>query len=242
MQQDKIFAHPRKKVEPFSFNAQVAAVFDNMLDRSVPAYRETLQIQSELTRQFYQAGTQIYDLGCSNGNQGLNLIETMGETPFSMVAIDNSQPMVDLYRQRLASWSHRDNIEIKNDDICTCAYQPASVFIINLTLQFLSPDKRDDLLEKIHRALVPGGILLLSEKIRHEEASLDKLQQQMYYRFKEKNGYSQLEISQKREALDNVLIPDSLEEHLNRLRTCGFTAIDVWYKWFNFTSLICIKK
>lgn len=239
---DTLFAHPRQEPSPFEFNEQVVEVFDDMLERSVPLYRQALFRQAQLTRYFYRTGTLIYDLGCSNGNFGLTLLKEMGARPFTMVAIDSSAPMLETFRERLRKEDAEGLIDLVHGDITDVTFdKPASVVVINLTLQFLPLSERTRLLQKVYEALVPGGVLLLSEKVVHTDPGLDRLQQEFYYRFKAECGYSQLEISQKREALENVLIPEPLEAHLNRLKDCGFPAVDVWLKWFNFASLVVRK-
>jgi len=120
-------------------------------------------------------------------------------------------------------------------------FAPSSVIVSNLTVQFISPEKRDLLIKRVYDALVPGGIFLLTEKTVNSDVDLAALQQEFYYRLKEENGYSQIEITRKREALENVLIPETVDSHINRLNTAGFNAIEIWLKWFHFTSFICRK-
>ncbi len=241
MTHDKIYSHPQS-VHPFEFNERVVEVFDDMISRSVPLYRESILRQAQLTRRFYQPGTRIYDLGCSHGNFGLELLHQMDDQPFYLEAIDSSAPMLEQYRQRLQSCCDAERIHLVESTVENYALEKASVIIINLTLQFLSPAVRRTLLQKVYNALLPGGILLLSEKVVHADGDLDALQQEFYYRFKKENGYSQLEISQKREALENVLIPETCEQHVERLHAVGFAKIDIWLKWFNFMSLLCLKN
>lgn len=240
MSEDSIYSQPQS-VAPFEFNERVVQVFDDMIHRSVPMYRESLLRQAQLASHFYQPDSRIYDLGCSNGNFGLQLISEMGDRPFTLEAIDNSQPMLDQYRERLTEVVHQDRINIHHASIEDVEMADASVVVINLTLQFLSVEVRDQLLQRVYDALRPGGVLLLTEKVVHQGAQLSALQQDWYYRFKKENGYSQLEISQKRDALENVLIPESCEQHQHRLHKVGFKQIDIWLKWFNFTSFICLK-
>ena len=217
-------------------------MFDDMLGRSVPLYRESIVRQAQLAARFFQDGTRIYDLGCSNGNLGLALCARMGERDFSMVAVDSSQPMLDTYRQRLNGVEGGRRIVLEQGDIREVALERASVVIVNLTLQFIPLADRDALVRRIFQSLVPGGVLLLTEKVIHEDAVLAELEQEFYYRFKEENGYSRMEISQKREALDNVLIPETLEAHGRRLRQAGFGAVEIWLKWFNFAALLARKS
>lgn len=228
-------------MEPFEFNAQVVQVFDDMIGRSVPLYRESVLRQAQLAARFYQPGTRIYDLGCSNGNLGLALCHEMGIRDFTMVAVDSSQPMLDTYRERLTQIPGRERIVLEAGDIRQTTMADASVVIVNLTLQFLPLTERDELIRRIHRALVSGGILLLTEKVLNDDPLLTELEQEFYYRFKAENGYSQLEISRKREALENVLVPETLTAHRERLERAGFDVITVWLKWFNFAALLARK-
>ncbi len=242
MVKDTVFAEKKNKVNPFEFNKEVADVFDDMLNRSVPLYTESIERQSQLTAQYYQADSRIYDLGCSHGNLGMLILNHLKERPFSMVAVDSSKPMIEKYKKRLGDQDKTrpvdlvcgllENIQIKN----------ASVVLINLTLQFLDMRKRDDLIKKIYQGMNPNGILLLTEKTVHASTELDDLQTNFYKTFKLENGYSELEISQKRDALEKVLIPDTIDTHKNRILNAGFTLFDVWLKWFNFASMIAIKK
>jgi len=239
-QQDAIYSQTQQ-VTPFEFNEKVVRVFDDMISRSVPLYRESLLRQAQLAAHYYQTDSCIYDLGCSNGNFGLQFIQEMGERPFNMCGIDNSPPMLEQYHQRLEPLPQRKNITLDLASIEDYPLEKSSVVVINLTLQFLALNSRDRLIQHIYQALRPGGILLLSEKVIHCEEQLSALQQDWYYRLKKENGYSQLEISQKRDALENVLIPETIEQHQQRLNEAGFNKLDIWLKWFNFTSFLCIK-
>jgi len=241
MPKDKIYADLREPIAPFEFNSQVVEVFDDMLDRSVPLYHESIRRQAQIAANCYQPGTRIYDLGCSNGNLGLALCHEIQGQEFEMIGVDTSTPMLETYRQRLETVDNGKYISLEENDIRQVPLENASVVIINLTLQFLPVADRDQLIRNIYRSLVPGGFLLLTEKVIHELTDLNNLQQGFYYRFKAENGYSEMEISQKREALENVLVPETLETHLLRLQQSGFSAIDVWLKWFNFASILARK-
>lgn len=241
MSQDTIYSKKLPSVPPFEFNANVAGVFNDMIHRSVPLYRETVKLQAQLAARFYVEGTAVIDLGCSNGNFGIRLLSEMGKRPLRMVAVDNSAPMLEIYQGRLDNHPAGEQIELVQTNIQELALEPASVVVLNLTLQFLPLAERDTLIARIYDTLVPGGILLITEKVVHEEEPLSDLQQEFYYRFKGDNGYSNLEISQKRDALENVLIPETVETHTARFRAAGFTKVDIWLKWFNFTSFICMK-
>ncbi|GAB6094460.1 carboxy-S-adenosyl-L-methionine synthase CmoA [Desulfatiferula olefinivorans] len=241
MSKDTIYSRKHDRVPPFEFNENVVGVFDDMIHRSVPLYHEALIRKAQLAEQFYRPGTTVYDLGCSNGNFGLRFLDIMGKKPFHMVAVDNSKPMLDTYATRLANRPMGDCIHLTLADITDIRLDNASVVVINLTLQFLPMDQRDGLIQSVYRALIPSGLLLVTEKTVHDDETLTNLFQDYYWRFKKENGYSNLEISQKRDALENVLIPETVGAHLTRFSSAGFSRMDIWQKWFNFTSFICIK-
>lgn len=241
MTRDDLFSRPQQPVPPFEFNEAVVQVFDDMIHRSVPCYQELICRQAQLAAHFHQPGTVIYDLGCSTGNLLRALHAAMAGRAFHLVGVDNSAAMLGVCRERLPACDPHQQIELLEADIREIDFSPASVFILNLTLQFIPPQDRDGLLRRISQALRPGGVLLLTEKVRHEDPRLDALQQDFYVAFKEENGYSALEISQKRAALEKVLVPETVPTHQQRLRQAGFSGIDIWLKWFNFAAFIGLR-
>ncbi len=242
MEKDQVFAGKKLKAQPFEFNKEVARVFDDMLNRSVPFYKESIRLQSQLAAKFYQPGSRIYDLGCSHGNLGIMVLEQFKERPFKMVAVDSSKPMIEKYSKRLEKYDNTSRIDLVCGFLEDMQIKDASVVLINLTLQFLDKGKRDDLIKKIYQGMNPDSILVLTEKIVHASKELNALQIQFYTAFKLENGYSELEISQKRDALEKVLVPDTIETHEKRILRAGFAKFDIWLKWFNFASMIAIKK
>jgi tRNA (cmo5U34)-methyltransferase len=241
MARDSLYRHPKSPLPPFEFDEQVARVFDDMIHRSIPFYTEIICRQIDLIQHFYQPGTFIYDLGCSNGNIGISLSRQMNARPFQMVAVDNSAPMLKAFQERLTDLPTGQHISLQCEDICRTRIENASVVVLNFTLQFVAPTARDAMLARIYDGLRAGGALLFCEKITHNHSALAELQHTFYYAFKRENGYSDLEISQKREALEKVLIPEPLDRHFQRLERAGFKIMDVWHKWFNFAALIAIK-
>lgn len=241
MKRDKVFAQKKDRIEPFAFNSEVTAVFDDMLKRSVPFYQESIKRQAQMTRAFFQEKTRIYDLGCSNGNLGVLIAGQFDDTPFSLVGVDSSIPMIEKYHARLEQIKNAHGIDLICGLLEDIQIKNASVVLINLTLQFLELNKRDKLIKKIYQGLAPGGILLVTEKIIHPSFPINELEQDFYRRFKRENGYSELEISQKRDALEKVLIPEVIGDHQQRFLDAGFSAFEVWLKWFNFASMIAIK-
>jgi tRNA (cmo5U34)-methyltransferase len=241
MGRDTIYSTPKTPIVPFEFNADVADVFDDMILRSVPMYGEIIRRQAQLIEPCCRPGTRIYDLGCSTGNLATALCDRTAPGTFHLVAVDSSRPMLDIFQKRLEERGRSADITAECRDIRRADLAQARVVVVNFTLQFIPPVDRDDLLKRIYNALVPGGMLLFSEKIIHPNPVLSDLQVALYYRFKRENGYSDLEISQKREALETVLVPETMETHHDRLCRCGFSGIDAWLKWFNFCSWIAIK-
>jgi tRNA (cmo5U34)-methyltransferase len=243
MVKDKVFAGKKINIKPFEFNKEVTQVFDDMLNRSVPLYSQSIMRQSQLTAMNYQEGSRIYDLGCSHGNLGLLVLDQFQEKPFSMVAVDSSRPMIQRYKKRLEGYKKNSmNVDLVCGFLENIKIENASVVLINLTLQFLDRSVRDDLIKKIFQGMNKNGILLLTEKTHHASGTMDELYTKFYKTFKLENGYSELEISQKRDALEKVLVPDTLEIHEKRILNAGFESFDVWLKWFNFASIIAVKK
>jgi tRNA (cmo5U34)-methyltransferase len=241
MGKDRLFAGKMEKPGPFQFNRDVADVFDDMLNRSVPLYGESIRYQARIASDYYREKSRIYDLGCSNGNLGLLILERMKEKKFTMIGVDSSMPMIEKYAKRLRVKDDQNSVHLvcgRLEDICI---KNASVVLINLTLQFIDPDKRDAVMASVFNGLNPGGTLLLTEKTIHDKKEVNDLENRFYKTFKLENGYSELEISQKREALEKVLFPDTVETHEKRLVQAGFKSIDIWLKWFNFASFIAIK-
>ncbi|MCK5543506.1 MAG: carboxy-S-adenosyl-L-methionine synthase CmoA [Desulfobacterales bacterium] len=240
MNKDRIFARPRKKISPFEFDKKVANVFSDMLTRSVPLYQESIKCQAMLVKRFYKQATIIYDLGCSNGNLGVMILNKFKENFFSMIAIDSSPPMIEKYRAKLAE-AQNESVDLICDNIENIKISDASVVVINLTMQFLDLEKRAELIRNIYRGLVKGGVLLLTEKIAQDDMVFKSLYEDFYKEFKLENGYSELEISQKRDALEKVLIPESIADHEKRIKQAGFNNFDIFLKWFNFASMIAYK-
>lgn len=237
---DTLFKEKRATVTPFSFDAAVASVFDDMIRRSVPGYEEVIARESQLAAAHYIPGTHIYDLGCSNGNLEAAMAREPALRDAVIVSVDNAPAMLQSLVKRVLK-DPAMRIYPLCMDIGDVPIRNASVVVINYTLQFIPPSVREDLLADIFEGMVPGGILLMAEKTDHANPDMSRLQQDFYYRFKKENGYSELEISQKREALENVLLPETVAAHLERLRRIGFGPVDLWFQWFNFAAFIARK-
>lgn len=237
---DNIYAD-KQAVEDFSFDAKVVEVFPDMIQRSVPGYTTIVSTMGKLAGQYAQNNSNIYDLGCSLGAVTLTMRRNINKDNCQIIALDNSQPMVERCKLHLEGFRSDIPVEVKLGDITQCEIKNASVVVLNFTLQFIPKEQRLTLLEQIYKGLKPGGILLLSEKIRGENEQTNELLIDLHHDFKRANGYSELEISQKRTAIENVMQPDTLSSHLTRLENIGFSQTQVWYQCFNFCSLIAIK-
>lgn len=253
MKKDTVFAQPKSRVKPFEFNREVAEVFDDMLNRSVPLYGESIMRQAQMASLFYQKDSRMYDLGCSHGNLGMAVVQAMQDTPFHMIGVDSSLPMIEKYQNRLINMDQlkahgttgnpvaKDCIRLVCSGMEDISIENASVVLMNLTLQFLLPAKRDIMIQKVYDGMLKGGAFILTEKVSHEMAQIETFYQTFYKTYKLENGYSELEISQKRDALEKVLIPDTLAIHKQRLAKAGFSVVDIFLKWFNFASILAVK-
>ncbi|WP_176736557.1 carboxy-S-adenosyl-L-methionine synthase CmoA [Oligoflexus tunisiensis] len=237
---DHIFAGSNYP-KPFSFNKEVAHVFDDMVRRSIPLYLDVVRATADWVQHFYRPQTAIIDIGCSTGTTTHHVAHTL-QKPAQFLAVDLSASMIEKAREKLADLPARHQLTLLAQDIRETPLPRASVVIINYTLQFLPVADRLALLSRIYEALVPGGIVIISEKVRSATPQFQELTTMIYERFKEEQGYSRNEIERKKEALDQVLIPFTEQEHRQNLTLAGFQAIDSLMKWNNFLTLIAQKE
>jgi tRNA (cmo5U34)-methyltransferase len=238
---DHIFALPRARGEDFTFGAATAAVFDDMVSRSVPFYDEIQRMVCELAGDFAVPDTRLCDLGCSTGTTLLALDATL-DRGVSFVGIDNSEEMLAKAHRKLAPRESRRQVSLINADLHTArTVDNTSVAIMLLTLQFVRPLYRERLVRRVFEGLNGDGCLILVEKVTGSHTLLNRLFIQHYYDYKRRNGYSDLEISQKREALENVLIPYHFEENRDLLLEVGFRHVEEFFRCYNFCGLIAVK-
>ena len=241
MQKDQIFAEPLAQVQDFRFDDQVAEVFPDMIQRSVPGYQTIIQTIGKLTSRFQQANSNYYDLGCSLGAASLAMRRQITEPGCQLIGVDNSAAMVERCTSHLQAFRSDVPATVLLADIRDIPMENAAMVVSNFTLQFLAKEDRARLIERVYKALKPGGIFVLSEKIIEPDATTHELLIDLHHDFKRANGYSELEISQKRSALENVMKPDTLPEHQQRLQQAGFTSQTLWFQCFNFCSMVAIK-
>ena len=240
---DAVFASPFENLGPFQFNDDVAQVFPDMIRRSVPGYGQMVGGAGLLAARYAQPDSHLYDLGTSLGATALSMARHVQKPNTQILAIDNSQAMIERAGNFLSeSRSEKDRpIQLIHGDVLEQPIENASVSVLNLTLQFLPYESRAGLIQRIYRNTRPGGVLLLAEKVTFADPEQAEWAQECYWDFKRANGYSELEIAQKRTALENVLVPETPEDHENRLREAGFKTVRCWFQTLNFMAWIAIK-
>ncbi|MDF7631837.1 carboxy-S-adenosyl-L-methionine synthase CmoA [Erwiniaceae bacterium L1_55_4] len=238
---DTLFSAPIDKLGDWTFDERVAEVFPDMIQRSVPGYSNIISMIGMLAERFVKPNSQVYDLGCSLGAATLSVRRNIHVPGCQIIAVDNSPAMVERCRRHIDAFRADTPVQVIEADIQDIHIENASMVVLNFTLQFLEPPARLELLKKIAKGLNPGGALVLSEKFSFEDGEVGELLFNMHHDFKRANGYSELEISQKRSMLENVMLTDSVEAHKARLKTAGFAHAELWFQCFNFGSLVALK-
>ena len=237
---DQIFAAPIARLGDFCFDEQVVDVFPDMIQRSVPGYSNIISAIGMMAARYAQPQSRLYDLGCSLGAATQAMRRHVTQPGCQITAVDLSHPMIERARAHLSGFKSEVPVELVEADICDIPIENASVVVLNFTLQFVAPEKRAALIARIFDGLRPGGILILSEKFRFDDEQVNELLIDLHLDFKRANGYSELEIAQKRSAIENVMKPDSLEQHRERLLAAGFSKVVPWFQCLNFASLIAL--
>ena len=244
MTDDKIYQSEDGSA-PFRFNESVARVFPDMLRRSIPGYAASIEAIGSLAARYVRAGTTCYDLGCSLGAATLAMRHGIQQPCCRIVAVDSSPAMIRRCREVIAEDDRRNGpeteVDVVEQDIRQVCFDNASMVVLNYTLQFIEPADRDALLTRIYDGMNDGGLLVLSEKVRDENAHMEALLVDLHEEHKRRNHYSALEVARKRAALENVLIPETVAAHRERLQRTGFSSTAVWLRYFNFVSIVAIR-
>lgn len=241
MSKDTLFSAPIEKLGDFTFDESVAEVFPDMIQRSVPGYSNIITAIGMLAARFVTEYSNVYDLGCSRGAGILSIRRNVEKSGVKIIGVDNSEPMAERCRRHLEAYHSDIPVEILCDDIRHIEIKNASMVVLNFTLQFLPREDSLALLRKIYQGLNPNGVLVLSEKFTFEDHTINELLIDLHHTFKRANGYSELEVSQKRTALENVMLTDSIDTHKARLKQAGFSQVELWFQCFNFGSMVAIK-
>jgi len=240
---DIIYHKAFASIADFAFDQSVVEVFPDMIERSVPGYNTIIAMTGVIASRYAQPDSHYYDLGSSLGASTLSMCRQLNPDQGKIIAVDNSAAMLQRCREIIAASQGPQDIvvELQLADIRDVSIENAAVVVLNFTLQFVPPADRQGFLQTIYRGMRPGAVLLLSEKILFDDAKLQQLNTALHHEFKRANGYSDLEISQKRSAIENVLIPETIDTHQRRLQEIGFSSVDVWFQCFNFASMVAIK-
>lgn len=241
VQIDRLFSQIDPGQGEFSFDENVARVFDDMISRSIPLYADVQRSLPVLAGLLDHDPIQIVDLGCSTGTSLIHLAQSLPDRNLELIGVDNSQAMLEKCQEKLIATQLTNQIATHCADISQFEFANVSVVLMNYTLQFVSVQARPQILRRIGDSIQPGGFLLVSEKVVHQEPLVDDALVELYFEFKRRQGYSELEISRKRDALENVLVPLTVDENIQLLRNAGFTRVEVLLKWFNFATFVCYK-
>lgn len=244
MNTDKIYRE-KSQEKPFRFNEAVAQVFPDMLRRSIPGYGATIEAIGSLAARYVKADTNCYDLGCSLGAATIAMRQGIDKAGCKIVAVDTAPAMIARCREIIdeddRQFAPATDVDVVEGDIRNIEIENASMVVLNYTLQFLAVADREPLLQSIFEGLNAGGLLVLSEKVVDENDEMEKLLFELHHEHKRRNDYSALEISQKRAALEDVLIPETVAAHRSRLSAAGFSHSAVWLRYFNFVSIVAIR-
>ncbi len=238
MQIDRLFNEANPKVGGFAFDENVARVFDDMISRSVPLYADVQRVLPVLANLLDHPVIKVVDLGCSTGTSLIHLARALPNRKFELIGVDNSQAMLDKCSEKLLALGMQDQVELFRTDIRDFEIRDASIVLMNYTLQFVDLPSRPALLSRICQSIRPGGFMLVSEKVSHHQAAVDDALVELYFEFKRRNGYSELEIARKREALENVLVPVTIDENRRLFGEAGFADVETLLKWFNFATFV----
>ncbi len=241
MKKDTIYKNPQNPLGDFKFDENVASVFPDMLERSIPGYNLLLSMINIFTELYAEEDRNYYDLGCSLGAVTISMGKTLKKNHGRIIAVDNSKAMIKKCQRNITKAALNIPVVIICIDLQNVKIENAKIVVLNFTLQFINKNKRAEILKNIYKGLVEGGVLILSEKITFKNNKEKEFNELGYAAFKKDRGYSELEISQKRTALEKVLVPDTFEEHLERLESCGYKRCKIWYRCLNFASLIAYK-
>ncbi len=241
-EKDRLFASEEHPVE-FRFDAAVARVFPDMVRRSIPGYATLLHLIGvhaghglpELND--VSTETRIYDLGCSLGACSLAVRHALGPRPARIIAVDASPAMVEKCRQVVDADGGLCEVEVHVADITTLQLRPCALVILNFTLQFADKAVRSQVIQHIAKSLVPGGSLILSEKTASPDVAEERFYQSTHDAFRQDNGYSELELSRKRQALENVLQPEFPRDYEQMMIKAGLTPLR-WFQCLGFISWV----
>ncbi len=238
---DNIF-DSKYKTHDFVFDEKVASVFDDMVSRSVPMYKESMVAAVSLSKSFVKPNSKVYDIGCSTGSLLIKFAELFDDKSIELIGIDSSQFMLNEAKKKIQKTNLTPKVILKKQDIeQTLNIKNASVVFMNYTLQFIRPLNRQKVLDQIFSGMKNNSALIIIEKVLGNDSLFNRMYIDLYFRYKASVGYSDLEIKNKRESLENVLIPYRIDENIELLKRSGFKSVDIFFKWFNWSGIIAVK-
>ncbi|MCH2206449.1 MAG: carboxy-S-adenosyl-L-methionine synthase CmoA [Lentisphaerales bacterium] len=238
---DEIFSKGQFSSGSFKFTQGVATVFDDMATRCIPNYKEVIHLTSQVADKFVPENGRVYDLGCSTGSTLIYMSKQLKNKAVKLTGYDPAEAMLKKANEKAASFTYSHDILFTEGAAENADISKANLVIMNYTLQFVDKEKRPELLQKIYNNIEKGGIFILSEKLHEPHSPIEDFNTETYESFKAGNGYSFLEIANKRQALENILVPQSTEENIDMLKKAGFSRIDILSKWLNFATFIAFK-
>ena len=219
------------------FDEAVAAVFDDMLGRSIPQYEAMRDAVTSITNTFACDGDTILDIGCSNGIGLERIVDRLGDR-CNYIGVEISEPMIAQAIERLGDRKvsiHKQDLRFEFSDC------HPSVILSVLTLMFIPVEYRQRVLSRCYSQMKEGGVIIVVEKVLGETADLNDLYVSEYLDMKAKHGYSKEEIDRKRYSLEGVLVPLTAQWNEQMLRGAGFKYIDCFWRWMNFAGWVAIK-
>lgn len=242
VQIDRLFSQLDPCSGDFSFDENVARVFDDMISRSIPLYADVQRSVPVLAELLDHNPIRVVDLGCSTGTSLIHLARSLPERNLELIGVDNSAAMLEKCHEKLLALDLQEKIETRQADICQFEFSDVSIVLMNYTLQFVDVMARPRVLRRIRDSIRPDGFLLVSEKVVHQDSVIDDALVELYFEFKRRQGYSELEISRKRDALENVLVPLTIQGNQELLHAAGFRRVELLLKWFNFATFVCYPE
>jgi len=238
---DTLFTDSTSPAQDFQFSPKVAEVFDDMLERSVPFYKEIIAMTASLLATFVGPQQLVYDLGCSTGATVIELARRLAHLQLHFIGVDNSEAMIQKASLKAEIYTKTKAVDFVQADILNFPLRSPAAILLHYTLQFIRPLQRLEFTHRLHTALQPGGLLLVCEKTISHTPDFNRAFISYYLDFKRRQGYSEIEIAKKREALENILVPFSTSETILLLRQAGFEQVEPFFQWFNFSGLVAKK-
>jgi len=225
----------------WSFSGEVANQFDDHVSKSVPLYAQGHQLVCAISDFFVKADSVVYEVGCSTGALTCKLADhNVAKETARFTGIDIEPDMIERARARSEA-SDLSNVNFEVDDILLYEYEPADLIVAYYTVQFVRPDQRQVLIDKLYQTLKWGGALLLFEKVRGPDARFQDMLSSLYSDYKLEQGYTPDEIVAKTRSLKGVLEPFSTQGNIDQMKRAGFVDIMSVMKYLCFEGFLAIK-